>query len=87
MTNNELIEALENKLEELEDQRRDLDYDIGGVQRVIDMLKGDDVVQQSYVQSDSDPNISYVVTRFKDGTKTCDCKGFEYRNDCKHIHR
>ena len=27
----------------------------------------------------------YAVTIYPNGTKYCDCKGFQFRKDCKHV--
>ena len=39
------------------------------------------------VTSDSDPDTWYEVTQHVDGSTSCTCKGFYYRNECKHINQ
>lgn len=44
-------------------------------------------IHKWFVQSDSNPEEQYEVTKHSDGTMKCTCKGFEHRGWCKHCER
>ena len=46
-------------------------------------LIGEVGVQTFQVQSESNPNNSYILT-VERGEVFCECKGFEYRKTCSH---
>ena len=40
-----------------------------------------------WIKSKTTPGLVYEVERHRDGKRTCSCKGYRYRQDCKHVQR
>jgi hypothetical protein len=44
-------------------------------------------LEEDVVESESTPGTYYHMRRRADGTWWCECPGFTYREDCKHVQR
>ena len=51
---------------------------------VEDSITTEKVVVDSYHVSGSHGE-KYLLLKWNDGVITCECKGFEFRNTCKHV--
>ena len=47
--------------------------------------KNDELAEQRPFRSQTNPDITYFVSRWKDGSVTCTCPGFTYREHCRHV--
>lgn len=45
------------------------------------------IMREDIVESESVPGTYYHLKLKADGTWSCDCPGFTYRQDCKHVRR
>ena len=47
--------------------------------------KNDELAEQRPFRSQTNPDVTYFVSRWKDGSVTCTCPGFTYREHCRHV--
>lgn len=45
------------------------------------------MLEEDIVESESSPGTFYHLRKLNDGTITCECQGYYYRQDCKHVQR
>jgi len=38
-----------------------------------------------WIPSETQDNVDYCVVVFRDGHRTCSCKGYQHRESCKHV--
>lgn len=45
------------------------------------------VMREDVVESETFPGTYYTLRLKEDGTWSCECPGYQYRQDCKHVRR
>lgn len=58
---------------------------ISEIEALPDLLQNN--TRKWFVESSSDPNTQYEVTKYPNGEMTCTCKGFEHHKWCKHCEQ
>jgi len=57
------------------------------IRRTWDALSTPDDPDAQPVVSESDPNVTYQVTKTADGVLQCTCPGYRFRRTCKHVRQ